>query len=237
MDGLQLPARTSYQCAMLNGGTIERLNEKLAILRRRDKKLALFGSGPPFGHGYKTHRVSQEQIASREAEFGFRFPNDYRQWLTSVGWGAGPYYGLFAPDKVHSRLFLEDERGIGGEVDTATEMTPEHIAAIQGKWRSSGTNSALGVSINSDQGFLVVSEVGCGGYAGIVLHGPLEGKIFILSPEITEPRTALCALAPEGAFTWLSNQRGRDDLIVNAAATFSFFDWYEDWLDRGILGS
>ena len=63
---------------MSTAGTIERLSAKLNALRKHDKKCALFGAGPPFGHGYKTHRVSREQVASKEAEFGFSLPDDYR---------------------------------------------------------------------------------------------------------------------------------------------------------------
>jgi hypothetical protein len=181
------------------------------------------------------HRIASDQVAAKEAELGFSLPEEYRDWLLNVGWGAGPDYGLFPLEKVFAPPYIDDEPGSDGEVENAAEITLSHIAAIQNKWESTGTNSALGISVNSDQHLLIISESGCGAYTCILTHGPMRGKVFGLSSEIVEPRTALCALIPEGVFSWSRKERGRGDLRVNPHKLYGFFDWYEDWLDRAAV--
>lgn len=211
---------------------IERLHQKLTTVRNLDKKLALFGAGSPSGHGYRVHTIVSDQIVAKEVELGFALPEEYRDWLLRVGWGAGPDYGLLSLEKVFAPPYIDDEAGIGGEVENAAEITLAHIAAIQNKWEATGANSALGISVNSDRHLLIISESGCGAYTCIVTHGPMRGKVFGLTSEIVEPQTALCALMPEGVYTWSLKEQGRSDLLVNPHRLFGFFDWYEDWLDR-----
>lgn len=221
---------------METGNMIERLRAKLARLRSRDSRLALFGAGPPFGHGYVVNAVQADQVAAKEAELGFALPEEYKSWLLAAGTGAGPDYGLFGVEKLFLTHF-DDQAGSGGEVETVAEITHAHITALEAKWRSDPNNASLAISINSDRHLLVISESGCGGYTALVTHGPMRGKIFALVGELTRPETALSAVMPEGVFDWLGGVAGQGELSIDPNKHFTFFDWYENWLDRSIAAA
>lgn len=214
---------------------IERLQSKLALLRSQDQKLALFGAGPPFGHGYRVNRVRAEQLAAKETALGIVLPQEYKNWLLAVGTGARPDYGLFGVEKL---LPAPDANsvGAGGDVETVADITPAHIAALRGKWTSNPNNASLTISINSDRHLLIVSESGCGAYTCLATHGPMRGKIFALVSELTQPQTALSAVMPEGVFSWPGGIAGQGELTVDPSKHFGFYDWYENWLDRALAG-
>lgn len=216
--------------------TNERLRKKLAKLRSQDRKLTLFGAGPPFGHGYEVNRIRPEQLAAKETELGIALPEEYKSWLLAEGSGAGPDYGLFAMEKVFPPPYY-DESGTGGDVETGADITPAHIAALHGKWASNPKNSSLAISINSDKHLLIISESGCGAYTCLVTHGPMHGKVFGLVSELTDPSTAISALMPEGVFSWSGGVAGRGELTVDPANVFGFYEWYENWLDRALSGA
>src|SRR5262249_32542779 len=186
----------------------------LAKLRSQDPKLTLFGAGPPFGHAYKVDRIRTELLAAKEIELGTALPEEYKNWLLTVGSGAGPDYGLFAMEKVFPPPYY-DGAGTGGDVETGADITSAHIAALQEKWTSNPKNTSLAISINSDQHLLIISESGCGAYTCLITHGPMRGKVFGLVSELTEPRTAISALMPEGVFSWLGGVSGRGELAVD----------------------
>ena len=69
------------------------IRAKLARLRERDSRHAIFGSET---HRYALGRCStDDQIRAVEEEYGIRFPEGYRHFLLHMGnGGAGPGYGL-----------------------------------------------------------------------------------------------------------------------------------------------
>lgn len=63
-------------------------------LAHRDSKFAVFGAG---SHPYRLNpAMPVDDVESLERHFEMSLPDDYRQFITSIGnGGAGPYYGLF----------------------------------------------------------------------------------------------------------------------------------------------
>ena len=75
------------------------IRAKLARLRERDPRHAIFGS-KQLGYALGTC-LGEEQIRSLEEDYGIRFPESYRQFLLQVGnGGAGPGYGLLALEEL-----------------------------------------------------------------------------------------------------------------------------------------
>jgi hypothetical protein len=71
------------------------IRAKLARLRERDPRHAIFGSK---SHGYALGNcLGEEQLRSLEKSIGIRLPESYRQFLLQLGnGGAGPDYGFLA---------------------------------------------------------------------------------------------------------------------------------------------
>ena len=68
--------------------------EKLDALRAADASLSVFGAST---HGYRIRpRLPASEVEAFEQQFSIRLPEDYREYLLSVGnGGAGPDYGVF----------------------------------------------------------------------------------------------------------------------------------------------
>ena len=69
---------------------IANLKEKLAYLAELDKDLRVFGSTT---HKYQSKRLNETEVAGFEAKLGTQLPLEYREFLTEIGFQAGPYYG------------------------------------------------------------------------------------------------------------------------------------------------
>ena len=73
------------------------VRRKLDLLRERDN--ALTGFGAPT-HKYVTRPVVESELEALEHDLGARLPDDFRAFLLEVGYGAGPYYGVYGAPQV-----------------------------------------------------------------------------------------------------------------------------------------
>ena len=204
-------------------GTIVReLAMKLDLLRQQDIGLQVFGAD---GHTYRSTRVSPSDIQALEAFAGAPLPADYRDWLSDVGWGAGPDYGLMSPQAVIS----EDRSsmaGTGGDIESIAKIRRadviRYIAAVQ----TAGTHFGMRVTADSFRGSIIISHQGCNGYSHLVVEGEMSGRVFGECGDLVgAPWTAA------GAF-WPAS---RDPLYPTADSTpLTFLEWIESWLDNGL---
>ena len=70
-----------------------RIADKLARYLVEDSKIDLTGSMDS-SHNYHSYPVPEEMLAAFEQACGVTLPADYRQFLLTIGTGAGPNYGL-----------------------------------------------------------------------------------------------------------------------------------------------
>lgn len=224
--------------AMSQSETIERLLRKLGSLRKADRKLDLFGANKPFGHQYKVKKATASDLADIASRAGRPLPEEYCAWLTHVGFGAGPYYGLLSPERIplphDADTLSERSRAHGGDAASAATLTTNNIRDVAEKWRQAGTLIGLSISLDSDEGLLPIADEGCGAYSSIALSGELTGRMFGVSPEVMKPRSAWVGVWPEGVARHTVNELGEPVFECAASGHFGFFDWYEAWLDGSL---
>ncbi len=191
------------------------------MLRWRDKQRIIFGAEQ---HGYLLHQATLRDLLDLEARIGFTLPSDYRTWLLEVGYGAGPYYGLFPPQRIAEELRYSAS-GTGGDVADASKIDSAQLQRFLAAIRDSGSLIGNGISANSRTGAVPVGEQGCGSYSHILVAGEYRGAIFGECEEVLAyEATPLTAFWPEA----LSSNPATDQHPL------SFLQWFDHWLDTSI---
>jgi hypothetical protein len=140
-------------------------------MAREDPGYRRFGASH---HGYRLHPpLSQAAIRSFEELHGVTLPPSYRDFLGTVaGGGAGPNYGLLGlAEDVDDEEALYDlwaECMRVGFLATPFPHTTE--------WPGPGRG---GDSDYSVAGTLVLSEMGCGEFARLVITGSKAGQVWL----------------------------------------------------------
>jgi hypothetical protein len=99
--------------------SLEEIKQMLERLKALDRQLQVFGAQI---HQYKSHPLSDIELELLEAGLGVRLPADYRQFLHEIGYGAGPYYGLYSPNEVFRDL--REEHIYGARLGCQTQANP-----------------------------------------------------------------------------------------------------------------
>jgi hypothetical protein len=202
---------------------INRIKEKLNLLKKRDTALSIFGASK---HKYLLNRpLSPGKIKSFEINNGIKLPAEYAQFLTQIGnGGAGPFYGLEPlenslfqdldykrPDSLlnPSRPFLHtDAWNMNFEAtvdeDENEEAYNRQFEAFQEKYFDPQyMNGAIGIC-----------NFGCAVSLNLIVNGNEYGNIW------TDDRSSDYGIHP-------SKELGNDDRIT-------FLNWYETWLDNSL---
>jgi SMI1/KNR4 family protein SUKH-1 len=93
-------------CTAHAGESMKAMRARLNDLRERDRKLSIFGSTQ---HRYISTPVEEAQIARFETRWGVQLPDELRGFLTDIGFGTGPYYGLWNLEGIESELWFQIE--------------------------------------------------------------------------------------------------------------------------------
>lgn len=121
----------------------------MAALARRDPGLRRFGAAT---HRYRlAPPLAPERLAHLERAANVRLPDDYRDFVLTLGdGGAGPYHGLWP---------LDD---------------PRQLAALAGE-------CALGERAWGEpwRGVVALGHLGCGHVAFLVVSGPRRGQVWL----------------------------------------------------------
>ncbi|MDJ1492957.1 SMI1/KNR4 family protein [Cytophagaceae bacterium DM2B3-1] len=223
--------------------TIAQLKEKLHYLSQVDKKRKIDGADwfvneQQHGHEYKSYPVSEVELVQLEQTFGIQLPQDYRNFLLHIGWGAGPGYRLLNPEEVvsYTRHFSNDpDRWFGdeylneetgyGELTYFRELTSEHIAIFRNKLLTEKPRvlSHIAPVILSIEGAVVINKNGGGYCHALVVEGELRGTIWNVAGGNS------ISSIPQGMVT-----RKEDNTFEYPTMPFTFFQWIENWLDESI---
>jgi hypothetical protein len=191
---------------------LSRVEEKLAHLRRLDRRFATFGSS---SHKYKLKAtIPEKQILDFEEKNGIVLPFDYRCFIRFVGnGGAGPFYGL---EKV--------EDGIFGDLDRPNKEYTLNLSApfpYSEEWNLESGNFDNYLDFEDEyfdsrhaNGLLRLCNFGCGVFINLVVNGFEYGHMW------TDDRVSDHGIYPSTEF-------GNECAI-------SFINWYELWLDHSL---
>lgn len=87
-------------------GRLDGLTARAALPRYRDIR----GQSPVFGsngHRWRTERQTPEALRDIEAFLGTELPLEFRRFLSTIGSGAGPHYGVWAPQDIRQEVQLD----------------------------------------------------------------------------------------------------------------------------------
>lgn len=172
------------------------IREAVTALAAGDPKRARFGAA---AHQYALRPVLTDlRIAELEAAAGVRLPDDYRDFLLEVGdGGAGPGYGLVPFDQAEQQALMEGVFAPHGieplevpkerapsEPGVASEPIPESATATGSgpTTASSSASSTTGQRVSlllPWHGVVLLSHLGCGYLAYLVLEGPHRGQVWM----------------------------------------------------------
>jgi hypothetical protein len=180
----------------------DRINESLATIRR---------FRPAWADRYSLEAPwAESQVAAFESRHRCRLPDEYRGFILHVGAaGAGPDYGLFAPDQHFSGSGYEDclcddpDLGIPFPHSGAWNECPPREMESDDDYFSSRHSS----------GSLIIGDRGCALWTRLIVTGPCAGQIW------HEDRAEGLGLRP---------------LLTSIGSRLTFLSWYIDWLDTEV---
>ncbi|NUP47938.1 MAG: SMI1/KNR4 family protein [Catenulispora sp.] len=150
---------------------LDRIRARLARLRELDppqpegsnlidrdgKRLdgyIMFGAA---SHAYRHWLIDEEHLRTLESAMGCTLPAEFRAFLSEIGVGAGPYYGI---DWEYLRR---------GATAKCAEPFPE------------GDSGPYYLDEDGDEevesGYLEITQMGCGDDVGLVVTGPARGRV------------------------------------------------------------
>ena len=211
---------------------ITQLKEKLEYLAAIDKDFKVFGSR---AHKYQSVRLSEEDVINFETKLGMRLPLEYREFLTEIGYQAGPYYGLWSPDE--GLLEYQDlSRGIEeeGEITISPThnfpFTTKDTLAYFNKQKTGDDDAHTLSGVYPANGSIPICHQGCTYWACLVVKGEQTGKVW----------DAACFVGWDGEWTparypvaTLEFKKVKS-LSLAEKPVLSFYEWYDGWLEKSI---
>jgi hypothetical protein len=210
--------------------TLEEIKHDLERLKTLDKKLLVFGAS---AHQYKSYPVSKSELEHLEGELGVRLPEDYRQFLQEIGYGAGPYYGLFGPDSILSEwrdfayyYYVEPER-----FPDASKPFPFNHAQAEECFR---------VIVEKERWVNVVADWPTDGCVPICTQGDAIFTCLVTAGDLTD---SIWSTYPDGPDAdhgyWLLAEKPTGILHLNLPFSQrvlwpqpTFMEWYNAWLQQ-----
>jgi hypothetical protein len=194
-----------------------RLFRRMEELKRLDYGFDIHGAWTRgSGHRYKYERVSSAELARLESELGVEVPDQCRRWLTSVGRGAGPGYGLICRNGNWPLPVAREDPIPSRAVRDVSELTPDLLLKFHAACLESKDIELFG--IRSYEGLLALCEHGCGWESSLIVAGQMKGHVV---------DDLAAAGAPTGALA--AGHGARPENVLP-----TFFEWLEYWIERSI---
>ncbi len=197
---------------------------RLARIRESGRAERAFGSR---SHEFRLRpRLSSDELAEAEAQFGIAFPEEYRDFLQQVGaGGAGPFHGIFPLIRSAGRWRWE---GDGAELTDVTRLKdpfaedsfPREVLEIMRAERPPREDTARFDawldrwetalwSRDRTIGAVCLCHEGCALRRWLIVNGPHRGEI------------------------WIDHRADDVDLTPMAdQGPVGFGQWYQSWLDE-----
>jgi hypothetical protein len=216
---------------------------RISAIAKRPDSYHVFGAGYK-GHGYQLVSHSPHQIALFEEQLGVHLPDDYTQLLMQTGSGAGPYYGLWSPDKVLAEVASWNETCLkeSGCVPNPSLPFPfqQSDADDIDSRNSPDPWENVGKAPDYSNGWIPICCQGCTFFDVLVTAGEQRGKIWSVNadggpmlgwwPASGSP--GLLNLMKDGSLEGLGKRGFRGRRIPSPPSPPTFLQWYDAWLQR-----
>jgi hypothetical protein len=202
---------------------LEKIKNKLELLRKLDKRCSLFGSST---HRYQLNPpLSIENVRRFELEQSITLPTDYVKFFTIIGnGGAGPFYGL---EPIENSLFDDlDYKRPDSLLNPAKPFLHSKPWNLDFEPTVDEEENEEEYQIQFDQfqekyydreqmnGVIAICNYGCAVNLHLVVNGQEYGHIW------TDDRGSNNGIYP-------SHELGNKEKIT-------FLNWYELWLDNSL---
>ena len=200
---------------------LDRIAANLSALRIRAQ-----GSPQPFIDESHTSGVgepmSEAEILEIEREYEVSLPAEYRSFLQRFGdCDVGP--GAF--HKVREGLTFASKQPFPLAEPFLGCCSPSHQQPDDRQWEEYKGLLAQWNKIPKQDGVLAICTYGCAIYAVLILNGPYCGQVWGLAGDVAY-------YGPFGGFEIFHDESAAiDGSPTNAPHEYSFFEWYENWLD------
>lgn len=216
---------------------------RIAQLKKLDPGLEVFGARL---HRYETHPVSLDEMVQFESALGVALPDQYRKHLLSVGYGAGPCYGLYSPKTILENLLYaykeweEDPEDLGPTPSPGIEFPFTRIDAQRIREAVvAGNRWACGTAIYPSNGAIPIGTRGCSYDTMLVTAGEPRGTVWDVDQDGAWRDEAVVDRNPStwASATWrpalpTSMVAGgigmKQQLFDSGLPTFD--EWFDDWL-------
>lgn len=187
---------------------MKRIKSKVVFLKKVDINFSVFGSS---SHKYQFNDVvSANEIALFENKHGVKLPVEYKEFLLNLGnGGVGPYYGLYPLEKYRDHYndhLWEDE-------DLARDYLNVPFKRTE-RWIPEPIVDEPEQDFEGLYGTISICHEGCGYLFTIIVNGEGYGDIWFDA-----------MVSRQGIMPLINNESNR---------RYSFFEWYESWLDKEI---
>ncbi len=197
--------------------TSQEIVEAVKLLQQRDPDCRLFGAS---GHRYELYGVTNAEIEELETGIGMAVPLELRRHWLEVGWGAGPFYGLFSPDEVLTRLIEAQDWSESCDLPRISPARPFPVSQDELSRYFENPEEERFIFENDPDGIVDLCEEGCGCVSVLVMEGELIGTMWSHDGDRYCPQWY--PLAGEGKEV----RRGPIPYLV------TFAQWYDLWLDN-----
>ena len=203
------------------------LKQNLTQLAILDATFEVFGSE---SHQYQLQPCLKDtDIQVFETTYNITLPSEYRHFLLEMGnGGAGPGYGLY---KIYPVASAAEIPPTPNQVNYDLISQPFPLTKA---WNDLDllTKNHHDEYLNSQfiQGSITLANYGCGIYAMLVITGEQSGKMWV------DDRTNDNGIYPASRNFCHVFHDADDDLQLDSddEQALSFYDWYEDWLNRSL---
>ena len=206
---------------------LQDIQRKVAALKQRPRSSEIFGAEK---HRFRLRPHSSEELALLELRVGVKLPDCYRQLLTEVGSGAGPYYGVYSADELlqnYARLqtYLDEVQPKPNSAKDfvfhrhdAAEVELRLLARAQQPWLSAPWPT---------DGCVPICFQGCQYWTALVTAGDFTGTVWDVA----------CYEGWDGQ--WIPARRAPGILALKTITKLpelssppGLIEWYEAWLER-----
>ncbi len=156
-----------------------------------------------------------------ERSIGVALPVGYREFLLQIGFGCGPYYGIWSPGEVLTEvesLSFGDE-GVKRPSSSNAFPLKEVSANIQNQeWPSSGC--------------IPICHHGCTFWSVLVLEGAFRGSVWDVACYVGIDGEWIPAQRPPGLIDF-ENSALRE--LASLGSPPGFVEWVEGWIERCLV--